>query len=191
MRRIAAIAIAAGVIGAGSAVAEGPRAGWVADLSTLGHGVDGFVRIIDEDTIEFYEFDYDGLGFTNGVYCYLAPRDEYDSYLNEALVIGPDLRRAQSYFNETFQIDLPEGMTVDGLYGVSVWCVALDLSFGNGLFVSPCPSDVNGDGVVSAVDIAELLSRWGTDEPLADLNQSGDVNAADLASLLSNWGPCE
>ena len=53
------------------------------------------------------------------------------------------------------------------------------------------PGDLDGDGVVNAVDLAILLGNWGPvppNEPAADLNGDGMVNAADLAILLGNWG---
>ena len=51
-----------------------------------------------------------------------------------------------------------------------------------------CTGDLDGDGAVSASDIAVLLSGWGT--PAGDLNGDRETNAADIAILLSAWGPC-
>jgi hypothetical protein len=48
--------------------------------------------------------------------------------------------------------------------------------------------DLNGDGIVSAADLAILLSSWGASGGPADLNGDGQVNAADLATLLAAWG---
>ncbi|MEY4822457.1 MAG: Dockerin type domain, partial [Planctomycetota bacterium] len=56
-----------------------------------------------------------------------------------------------------------------------------------------CPGDLNGDGVINALDLATLLSNWGLANPASpasDINGDGVVNAQDLASLLSAWGPC-
>lgn len=50
-------------------------------------------------------------------------------------------------------------------------------------------SDLSGDGAVDAVDLAELLSTWGS-AGAADLNGNGAVDAPDLSQLLSEWGPC-
>lgn len=50
-------------------------------------------------------------------------------------------------------------------------------------------SDLSGDGAVDAVDLAELLSAWGS-AGAADLNGNGVVDAPDLSQLLSEWGPC-
>ena len=54
---------------------------------------------------------------------------------------------------------------------------------------NPCPPDINGDGVVSAADLALLLGAWGT-SGLADLDGGGSVGSSDLAQLLGAWGPC-
>jgi hypothetical protein len=46
---------------------------------------------------------------------------------------------------------------------------------------------------VNGVDLAALLSVWGTDGakyPRADIDGSGEVNAADLAAVLNSWGAC-
>lgn len=71
-----------------------------------------------------------------------------------------------------------------------------DNGFGSGasyLFdlthLSSCLNDINGDGVVDAVDRAILLAQWGG-PGVADINNDGVVNASDLAGLLANLGPC-
>jgi len=56
--------------------------------------------------------------------------------------------------------------------------------------VQICIGDINGDGIVDAADLAELLGAWGTSDEGADLNNDGIVNAVDLAILLGAWGPC-
>ena len=54
-----------------------------------------------------------------------------------------------------------------------------------------CPADFDGDGLVGASDLAQLLGSWGPcDGCPADLEGDGDVDAADLAILLGSWGPC-
>ena len=54
-----------------------------------------------------------------------------------------------------------------------------------------CPADFNGDGLVNAADLADLLADWGPCPGCAaDFNGDGQVNAADLADLLATWGPC-
>jgi len=53
----------------------------------------------------------------------------------------------------------------------------------------PCPSDLNGDGVVDGADLGVLLASWGVGNA-ADLNGDGVVDGADLGILLANWGAC-
>jgi hypothetical protein len=51
--------------------------------------------------------------------------------------------------------------------------------------------DLDGDGVVDGVDLAECLSAWGPcpDGPCpADLDCDRDVDGSDLAQLLADWG---
>jgi hypothetical protein len=48
--------------------------------------------------------------------------------------------------------------------------------------------DINQDGIVNAIDLSLLVSRWNTNDPDADLNNDGTVNAIDLSLLVSNWG---
>lgn len=65
---------------------------------------------------------------------------------------------------------------------------------GNGLpDECECPADVDFNGVVNAVDLAAILSVWGTSGglyPRADINRDGTVGAADLSMLLGGWGAC-
>lgn len=49
-------------------------------------------------------------------------------------------------------------------------------------------SDLNGDGVVGAADIAIMLGAWGTPNQACDLSSDGSVGADDLAILLGMWG---
>jgi choice-of-anchor C domain-containing protein len=57
----------------------------------------------------------------------------------------------------------------------------------------PCSADIDQSGTVNAVDLAAILTVWGTDGgkyPRADINADGEVNGPDLAAVLSNWGSC-
>ena len=56
---------------------------------------------------------------------------------------------------------------------------------------SPCPADLDGDGIVSSSDLPPLLNAWGTvGKSPADINGDGEVDVADLSILLDAWGPC-
>lgn len=59
--------------------------------------------------------------------------------------------------------------------------------------VDPCPGDVASDGTVDGVDLAAVLSQWGTPGGAAfdaDIDANGVVDGGDLALVLSGWGPC-
>lgn len=77
--------------------------------------------------------------------------------------------------------------------GATAWFVFAELGKNPyNLFpiVAP-PGDLDGDGVVNAVDLAILLGSWGPCVGCdADLNDDGVVGPADLAIVLGNWGPC-
>ena len=58
---------------------------------------------------------------------------------------------------------------------------------------TPCPGDVASDGMVDGVDLAAVLSQWGTQGSgtfNADIDGSGLVDGGDLALVLGGWGPC-
>jgi hypothetical protein len=46
---------------------------------------------------------------------------------------------------------------------------------------------LNGDGVVSGIDLATLLSNWGG-SGAGDINGDGIISGPDLAAILSSWG---
>jgi len=52
-----------------------------------------------------------------------------------------------------------------------------------------CPSDLDGDGEVSASDLAVVLIEWGLTGS-GDINNDGFVDSKDLGLVLSNWGAC-
>jgi FG-GAP-like repeat len=47
-------------------------------------------------------------------------------------------------------------------------------------------ADLNSDGFINAIDLAQLLAMWGQPGP-ADLNYSGATNSADLVQMLAKW----
>jgi hypothetical protein len=46
---------------------------------------------------------------------------------------------------------------------------------------------VNGDGVVNGIDLAFVLTYWGTTAPIADLDDDGIVGGSDMAIVLNGW----
>ena len=55
----------------------------------------------------------------------------------------------------------------------------------------PCPWDIDGDCVVGAADLLNLLFNWGPCIGCAaDFDGDDIVGASDLLAMLFNWGPC-
>ncbi len=55
---------------------------------------------------------------------------------------------------------------------------------------TPCASDINGDRMVDASDLASVLSGWGTTGGGGDINRDGQVGGSDLTELFASWGTC-
>jgi hypothetical protein len=125
---------AAGSSFGSGAFAPYARAGWQAALSTVSHGVRGTVTLVDADTFRVDDFFYDGGGID--VFFYLGAADTRASF-TAGKPVGPQLLRATPFAGETLTVDLPAGMTFDGLNAISVWCTAVSSSFGSGAFISP------------------------------------------------------
>ena len=49
-------------------------------------------------------------------------------------------------------------------------------------------ADINGDGQVNGIDLAYVLTYWGSGSAIADLNNDGVVSGPDLAIVLVAWG---
>lgn len=112
-------------------------------------------------------------------------------------------------FTGTYQTDAFNGVVWPSFLVAPNSTVAAEIGAiqGSGYFIDstvtfdvnpapPCPeacsSDLSGDGIVNAADLADLLGAWGPNpgHP-ADLDGNGQVDAADLATLLGNWGDCK
>jgi mono/diheme cytochrome c family protein len=104
------------------------KIGQVATLSTLFHSVSGTAEIIDDCTIRVDDFTYDGGGIDVRFYS-----GQGGNYLS-GFPMSDDLRRSGGYSGETVYAQLPEGQTLDALDGISVWCVDVASSFGDGIF---------------------------------------------------------
>jgi hypothetical protein len=109
-----------------------PRAGWETHFTQTGHGVKGTATILDERTIRLTHFSYDG--FAPDMFVYLATNQSSPAFLN-GLTVSPRLARA--YNDETYDVQLPEGQTLDGWNAISIWCRAVRASFGWGTFAPP------------------------------------------------------
>jgi len=115
----------------GDCPATHERVGWTAELEPFFHGVGGTAEIIDDCTVQIRNFSYDGAGIDVRVYG--GSGGDY----NAGYPMTDDLVKSGGYSGETIYARLPEGMTLDELDGVSVWCVDVAVDFGSGLFAAP------------------------------------------------------
>jgi len=68
-----------------------------------------------------------------------------------------------------------------------------DYTLDSASHVCRCAGDINSDQLIDGIDLAILLSTWGTDGgiyPNADTNSDGVVNGVDMTVILSGWGSC-
>ncbi len=64
----------------------------------------------------------------------------------------------------------------------------IDLRSVETILVGACPTDLDGDCMTGAGDLATLLAAWGADG--ADLDGDSVTGASDLAIMLAAWGGC-
>ena len=107
------------------------KVGHSAELSTRSHDVGGIATIVDDCTIRIDMFEFDGAGINVQIYGGLAGNYEQGFSMSE------DLRRDTPYSGESLIVQLPEGLDLDDLDGISVWCVPAGADFGSGQFVGP------------------------------------------------------
>jgi mono/diheme cytochrome c family protein len=102
------------------------KVGQVAELTPIFHGVSGLATVVDDCTIEITNFNYDGQGIVVEIYAGL------DGDFGDGFSVSDNLVRAGGYSNDTLRVQLPEDKTLDDLDSLSVWCVAVGVSFGDG-----------------------------------------------------------
>ncbi|MCH2199189.1 MAG: hypothetical protein MK081_10440 [Flavobacteriales bacterium] len=97
-----------------------------------------------------------------------------------------------TWFNEGYSFhdsDEVFASNVDPIMGAFTLASATPSNPMDGSGAVGCPEDFNGDGVVAAADLLELLSQFGcVGSCSADLNGDGQVAAADLLQFLSAFG---
>jgi hypothetical protein len=111
---------------------SGVQVGDFAELMTRSHGVSGTLTVTDDRTLTLTNFNYDGRG--RDVRVLLAKDGDY----RNGILVGPQLLRPdQPYVDEMLTITLPEGLSLSDFNSVSIWCVAVGSSFGDGMFHTP------------------------------------------------------
>jgi hypothetical protein len=162
--------------------AQAPAPGWEAVLSELFHDVSGTVVVVDEDTIRIDNFHYDGLGLDVRVYLGVD-RDSFAS----GIPVGPQLL-GMPFAGESLTIDLPVGETIDGWFAVSIWCVDVPVSFGDGTFEAPpCRADMDGDGSLTIFDFLAYQNAFDAGDFLADFDGDGELTIFDFLAFQNEF----
>jgi|GEM_PF-742876 len=122
------------------------KVGQTATLSMLFHQVAGTAVIIDNCTIELRNFSFDGGGID--VQIYAGNNSQFHpsqgGFSIKSGLVGT------AYDNGTLTFTLPDGVTLNDFDSISIWCVPVGVSFGDGQFSSPQPLvnlDIDTDGV--------------------------------------------
>lgn len=93
------------------------------------HRVGGVATIIDNCTVELSQFTYDGGGIV--VQAYTGVDGNFFGAGAHAIstdLVGP------RYNNATLTFTLPDGVSLDDFNSLSIWCVEVGVSFGDGTF---------------------------------------------------------
>ena len=96
-----------------------------ADFSRGPYGIEGSVVIIDETTLRFENFSYDGRA--PGAYIRLGAAGI------SPITVGRELPR---YDNATFEVMLPSGESTLDYVWVEIWCKPFNTSFAKAVFTS-------------------------------------------------------
>lgn len=109
--------------------ADHPKVGQSTVLTTRAHGVRGLATIVDNCTIELSQFNYDGRGIV--VQAYTGTNGNF--FGSAARAISADLVGPR-YSNATLRFTLPDTLSLDDFNSLSIWCVQVGVSFGDGIF---------------------------------------------------------
>ncbi|MEM7016849.1 MAG: DM13 domain-containing protein [Pseudomonadota bacterium] len=108
------------------------KIGQQAVFSTFAHDVSGTATIIDDWTIEITNFSFDGGGINVQIYLGVGGdfRESRGGFSSSGNLVGTP------FSNGTLRITLPAGRTPADFDSISVWCVPVGASFGDGFFSS-------------------------------------------------------
>ena len=111
----------------GGCASTHPKIGQTATLSTIAHNVSGTATIVDDCTIRLDNFSFDGGGIDIRVY------GGNGDFRNTGFSMGDNLLD-QVFNNDTLTVKLPANRTLDDIDRISIWCIPVRASFGDGVF---------------------------------------------------------
>jgi len=109
-----------------------PSVGATGELITRYHGVSGLVTVLDDCTLLVEHFEFDGNGLDVRLYGAQGGQFASGFPLSSGLYNWP-----VGYSDDTLEITLPDGVTLDDFDSVSIWCVSVDVSFGDATLTQP------------------------------------------------------
>ena len=110
---------------------EHSSVGATAELETHFHDVAGTATVVDDCTIELADFTFDGEGLD------VRAVVSADADFADHMVLTENLLADGPYADAVLTLSLREGMTLDDVEHLSIWCVPAGVSFGDGSFVLP------------------------------------------------------
>ncbi len=96
-------------------------------------------------------------------------------------------RLSDGNYLRTYRIYRVDAVGSDGFAQIGQSPLDIDMNFELDSCLETLPADLNNDGYVDGLDMATLLSAWGSSSVVADINLDGIVSGPDLAILLSGW----
>ncbi|NKB33150.1 MAG: c-type cytochrome [Pseudomonadales bacterium] len=119
-----------GNLGETGCTSDHPKVGQTAVFQPGFHDVSGTARIIDDCTIDLENFTFDGGGID--VRVYVGNAGFFDE-TEGGFAISDDLVGI-AFSGGVLRVTLPAGRTLDDFDSISIWCVAVGISFGTGFF---------------------------------------------------------
>lgn len=107
------------------------KVGQTATFAPGFHNVQGTAVVIDDCTIDLTNFSFDGGGIDVRVY---VGSDGFFHASQGGFEISGDLV-GTVFSGSTLRLTLPEGRSLDDFDSISIWCVAVGISFGTGFFL--------------------------------------------------------
>ncbi|PCJ22336.1 MAG: hypothetical protein COA96_14800 [SAR86 cluster bacterium] len=119
-----------GMSGPSNCGSSSAKIGQTMSFSQKFHDVSGTATIIDDCTIELSNFNFDGGGID--VQIYAGSNLQFQPNQGGFSLLGGLL--GTRYTNATLTITIPEGVSLNDFDSLSVWCVPVGVSFGDGQF---------------------------------------------------------
>jgi hypothetical protein len=109
-----------------------PKVGEVATFTNyFSHGIAGTAHIVNNRTIELRNFSYDGQG--PAVYVNVDSLPPTNGY-SWGTSISDEIGDQPAYMNTNLTYTLPDGLDLDDVNYISVWCEQFSVDFGSGMF---------------------------------------------------------